>query len=174
MNRGTVDFITSLENLKEGDLGILRKLRGARLDEELPGFDLFTALWWPLRQKNQRAPKREVAWLIAKLFAEFRFEQREEATLPILMGSICRKLGPKKELPRVLARFDQLASLDIMHMEEPLLVIMGILRKHQQVYFDWVDLTDVLSFWEQETVKREWSDSFTKAYKINKEDSDVD
>ena len=174
MNRGTVDFIASLENLKEGDLGILRKLRGARLDEKLPGFDLFSALWWPLRQKNQRAPKREVAWLIAKLFAEFRFEQREGATLPILMGGICRKLEPKKELPRVLARFDQLASLDIMQMEEPLSVIMGILRKHEQVCLDWVGLTDVLSFWEQEPVKREWSDSFIKAYKINKEDSDVD
>ena len=65
----TESYIAVLTSLKAGDLGLLRKHAGQGLDETVDGFDLFAGLWWPLRQRNQRAPRREVAWLVAKLYA---------------------------------------------------------------------------------------------------------
>ena len=65
----TEQYVKVLANLKSGELGLLRKHAGRGLDESVEGFDLFAGLWWPLRARNQCAPRREVAWLIAKLFA---------------------------------------------------------------------------------------------------------
>jgi len=64
-------FIRNLELLKEGDRSLLRCVAGQPLDESLPGFDLFTGLWWPLRERNKAAPRRDTSWLVAKLFATF-------------------------------------------------------------------------------------------------------
>ena len=57
----TEQYIEVLTHLKSGDLGLLRTHSGQGLDETVGGFDLFAGLWWPLRQKNERAPRREVA-----------------------------------------------------------------------------------------------------------------
>ncbi len=59
------------EALKEGERSKLRGLAGQPLDHTLPGFDLFTGIWWPLRKKNKAAPRRETSWLLAKLFGAF-------------------------------------------------------------------------------------------------------
>lgn len=174
MNNSTIAFIHSLGALKDGDLGILRQHRGSRLDESLPGFDLFSGLWWPLRSISPKAPRREVAWLIAKLFAEFRFQQLDGETLPLLMGRVCRKLEKEKELPRMLARFDQLLTLEVSHLEPALAQVLAILKNRHHPCLDWVALTDDLSAWEQEAKREQWTNTFMKAYKINKEDSNVD
>lgn len=66
----TAAFIARLTNdLKfgPGERARLRVLAGSGLDESIGGFDLFTGLWWPLRQKNTASPRREIAWLISKL-----------------------------------------------------------------------------------------------------------
>ena len=49
----TEQYIVNLTQLKEGSLGLLRTHAGRRLDHSLEAFDLFTGLWWPLRQKSQ-------------------------------------------------------------------------------------------------------------------------
>lgn len=67
----TLAFIRRLEKLKEGERSHLRRLAGQALDHTLPGFDLFTGLWWPLRQDSPVAPRRETSWLVAKLYGAF-------------------------------------------------------------------------------------------------------
>ncbi len=174
MNKSTIAFIQSLTNLKEGDLGLLRMHKGSLLDESLPGFDLFTGLWWPLRQKSQAAPRREIAWLIAKLFAEHLFEHKEGENLPLIIGNICSRLEPKKEQPRLRARFDRLLTRDVTQLEQPLSLVMGIMRSHKRTALDWVALTDDLSYWERESKREQWTNIFMKAYRTKKEESNVD
>jgi len=65
----TEQYIEYLTRMKAGELGLLRQHAGQGLDETVDGFDLFAGLWWPLRAKSERTPRREVAWLIAKLYA---------------------------------------------------------------------------------------------------------
>lgn len=64
-------YIKRLQDLKQGERSRLRSLGGRPLDARLDGFDLFTGLWWPLRATNERAPRRETSWLVAKLFGAF-------------------------------------------------------------------------------------------------------
>lgn len=92
----TQQFIGTLQSLKPGDLGRLRKLAGLPLDESVAGFDLFAGLWWPLREKTQRAPRREVAWLVAKLYAFCPMPQVDGMTLPVRL----RRVRPDDERKR--------------------------------------------------------------------------
>jgi hypothetical protein len=64
----TEQYIDVLTRLKTGELGLLRTHAGQGLDESVDGFDLFSGLWWPLRRKNERAPRRPVAWLIVPVY----------------------------------------------------------------------------------------------------------
>jgi len=87
----TVTFIQRLEALKEGERSRLRRLAGQPLDGTLPGFDLFTGLWWPLREKSAGAPRRETSWLVAKLYGSLpirhvRPDSDVGPTLPYVLG----------------------------------------------------------------------------------------
>ena len=63
----TEQFIDVLKTLKAGDRKLLRTHAGLGLDQSVQGFDLFAGIWWPLRQNSSKAPRREVAWLVAKI-----------------------------------------------------------------------------------------------------------
>src|SRR5690606_25014187 len=102
----TQQYIRTLESLKPGDLGLLRRYAGVALDESVDGFDLFAGLWWPLRQKNERAPRREVAWLIAKLYAFCPTPQSDGAMLSWRLGRL--RAGSNDIARRRQAKFDEL------------------------------------------------------------------
>ncbi|MCB5229103.1 MAG: hypothetical protein GX122_06760 [Candidatus Cloacimonetes bacterium] len=171
----TPAFIESLGLLKEGDLNILRQHRGSRLDESLDGFDLFTSLWWPLRRISPRAPRREVAWLIAKLFAEYRFEQVVDQSIPSMLGSICRRLKSQEEKQLMIRKFELLLATDLDLLEHHLAAKMKIIKDHKYSELDWVKLTDDLSIWDRQRIRQEWVRSFITTYERKKqEDKDVD
>jgi hypothetical protein len=46
----TAEYVRRLSNLQEGQRSQLRRVAGQPLDATLQGFDLFTGLWWPLRE----------------------------------------------------------------------------------------------------------------------------
>ncbi|MGA7700543.1 MAG: hypothetical protein WCB27_13105 [Thermoguttaceae bacterium] len=107
----TEQFIGTLQSLKSGDLGRLRKHAGLPLDESVDGFDLFSGLWWPLREKSQRAPRREVAWLIAKLFAFCQMPQCDGATLSVRLGRT--RPADQRTALRWQQKFDRLLVLPL-------------------------------------------------------------
>jgi len=149
----TETFIQTLEALKSGDLGRLRNHAGLSLDESVDGFDLFAGLWWPLRQKNQKAPRREVAWLIAKLYARRPLPQLPGATLASLLGA----LGPADDRQR--QKFDELLTLPLSGIEPTLQwALSRVAKKCDGV--DWVRLTDDLSIWERERTRLQWAEQY--------------
>jgi len=129
-----------LIDLKPGDQARLRQLAGEGLDHSLQGFDLFTGVWWSLRQMNQNAPERRSAWLVAKLFGSFPIPCWDE-TLAHALGRLePRGFGDneKKARTRYRNRFDALLlsplSLLEPHLSWALLTIRReIGRKHQYV-----------------------------------------
>ncbi|NLE30595.1 MAG: type I-E CRISPR-associated protein Cse2/CasB [Phycisphaerae bacterium] len=151
----THDFIATIQSLKAGDLGRLRKLANRPLDETVDGFDLFAGLWWPLRQKNQFAPRREVAWLIAKLYGFCPVEQQEGTTLARQLGTL-----PKDEnCQKYQRRFDRLLQLPLNQLEEPLQQILRILARYERP-LDWIRLTDDLSRWENQEIRLRWAKEY--------------
>lgn len=157
----TEQYINVLTNLKTGELGLLRTHAGQGLDETVEGFDLFTGLWWPLRQKNQRAPRREVAWLIAKLYAFRPMEHSSDETLACQLGR-CRPSKEKGE-KRFVQRFDRMLTLPLSKIETDLRWALDVLAS-KDMKVDWVKLTDDLSIWERESTRLKWAEQFLNTY----------
>ena len=153
----TEQFIQTLESLKAGDLGRLRNLADLPLDESVDGFDLFAGLWWPLRQKSQRAPRRKVAWLIAKLYAFCPLPHAAGATLAGQLGKLPRQEERAKD--RHQQRFDEMLLLPLSGIEPALRWGLTLIADNGKK-LDWVQLTDELSQWEREETRRKWSMEF--------------
>ena len=150
----TEQYIDVLTKLAPGQLGLLRLHAGQGPDETVDGFDLFTGLWWPLRQQSQRAPRREVAWLIAKLYAASPIPQAHGDTLARQLRR-CQP-GDAQARERFRQRFDRML-LQPMHDLEPALrwALDQVAINHLQL--DWVKLTDDLSLWERESTRLLWA-----------------
>ena len=153
----TLQYIESLSRLKTGELGLLRTHAGQGLDESVEGFDLFAGLWWPLRQKNERAPRREVAWLIAKLYAFRPIPQSPGHTLARQLRQCQPIMDPAKE--RFRQRFDRMLTLPIDRIEPALQWALGRIASTIG-QLDWVRLTDDLSFWKRETTRLRWAEQY--------------
>ncbi|MCC7313758.1 MAG: type I-E CRISPR-associated protein Cse2/CasB [Planctomycetes bacterium] len=157
----SIAYVKKLEAMKEGERSLLRSLGGQPLDARLDGFDLFTGLWWPLRQASPVAPRRETSWLVAKLFGAFRVPHfRPDAgigpTLPAVLG-VCE---PRHEYdgPRFRTRFDALLCSPLIALEPQLRWALGEVAKAVQgriahargiTGIDWARLLDDLSIWDR-------------------------
>jgi CRISPR type I-E-associated protein CasB/Cse2 len=158
----TEQYIESLTQMKSGSLGLLRMHAGQGLDETLDAFDLFTGMWCPLRAKSERTPRREVAWLIAKLYAFRPISQSPGEVFASQLGR-CR---PNKdaERERFTQRFDRLLSLPLGNIEVDLRWALDLLAS-RNLKLDWVKLTDDLSIWDRETKRLKWAEDFLKTYR---------
>lgn len=164
MSDQTLLYINELEKLKPGDLGLLRTHAGQGLDESVEGFDLFAGIWWPLRQKRADAPKREIAWLIAKLYAAIPLEHTDSDECR-LARQLARCAPPKyenegKTQKAFVRRFDKLLRTPVRQLEPELQWALNLLREHNKT-LNWVHLTDKLSIWEQQSTRYYWAQDFT-------------
>ncbi len=149
----TEKFIRVLESVKEGDRSRLCRLAGKPLDETLQAFDLFTGLWWPLREKSPRAPERGSAWLVAKLHSAFPVPhvRLEKAELARVLGRSERGLRNEFDRKRFRRRFDALLQSPYSGLEPHLRWALSIVRSglgQKQIQgVDWVRLLDDLRLW---------------------------
>ncbi|MCR4415871.1 MAG: type I-E CRISPR-associated protein Cse2/CasB [Thermoguttaceae bacterium] len=155
----TLQYIQRLEGLRPGDLKLLRIHAGQPLDESVAGFDLFAGLWWPLRQASQRAPRRAVAWLIAKLYASYPIPHSAGDTLARQLGRCCSRAADSAQFRQ---KFDHLLLLPL-HSIEPALQWALRTIAAEDLTLDWVQLTDDLSIWERESTRLKWAGEFLKA-----------
>jgi hypothetical protein len=177
----TEEYIEKLTGMKFGELGQLRTHAGQGLDAAVDGFDLFTGLWWPLREKNQAAPRREIAWLIAKLYAAFpiRHEPCKSGgltALAVILGREERSLPGQARL-HFRQRFDSLLCTSLSDLEPHLRWALSAAR-HAVIAgrsqgIDWVQLTDHVSIWdcgEEHRLARDireiWAEHYLKVFKI--------
>jgi CRISPR type I-E-associated protein CasB/Cse2 len=158
----TEKYIQVVTHLKSGELAILREHAGRGLDESVEAFDLFAGLWWPLREKNQRAPRRGVAWLIAKLYAFRPIEHSSGETLAYQLGR-CREDKDADKDP-VRQRFDSMLTLPVERIEPALQWALDLIAS-KRPKLDWVRLTNDLSIWERETTRLKWAEDFLKPSK---------
>jgi CRISPR type I-E-associated protein CasB/Cse2 len=175
MSQSAVAFIAGLTNDRRfgpGERARLRALAGRGLDENTPGFDLFTGLWWPLRQKNKAAPRREVAWLVAKLYAASSIrhvpcETGRPTTLAAILGREERRLSDRA-CPRFRQRFDELLQTPLSALEPHLRWALSVVRDaaiaNRSPGIDWERLTDDLSIWDRgEDVRDTWAKHYVDA-----------
>ena len=111
----TEQYVEGLTRLKSGDLGRLRTHAGQGLDETVDGFDLFAGLWWPLRKQSERAPRREVAWLIAKVYAFCPIPHSPGDTIARQLRKCQPTSGSARE--RFPQRFDDMLGLPLANLD---------------------------------------------------------
>lgn len=153
----TADYIKNLTELKPGSLGLLRSHAGLGLDETLDGFDLFAGLWWPLRRKSPKTPRRKVAWLIAKLYAFCLLEYSPGDTFSRQL----RHCEPyeKEARKRFRQKFNELLLSPLDNIEPALQWALHELAS-KELKLDWVKLTNDLSIWERESKHLEWAKEY--------------
>lgn len=170
-------YIGSLQNLvKESPtrLALLRAHADQSLSNSVPGFDLFTALWWPLRQHHVKTPRREISWLIAKLYAQYPLPQSGGSTFARLLPYY----EPSKDSDResFQQRVDRILTASLSNMEPELRWGLAIIASGKNAVLDWVQLTDDLSIWDRGTAHRRnkkvcdiWVEEYLEARKNKKE-----
>ncbi|MEW6403516.1 MAG: type I-E CRISPR-associated protein Cse2/CasB [Chloroflexota bacterium] len=153
----TEQYVDILTRLKPGDLGLLRVNARHRLDESVDGFDLFTGLWWPLRERNEAAPRRDVAWLIAKLYAYCPIPHSPHDFLARQLRR-CQPIE-KQASERYCKRFDRMLLLPLSQIEPALQWALDRVASNS-LRLDWVRLTNDLSIWERESVRLKWAEQY--------------
>ncbi len=155
----TEQFISRLEDLQEGKRSVLRRLAGQPLNSMLAGFDLFTGLWWPLRQASPVAPRRETSWLICKLYGAYPIphlcsgDDASKRTLGGLLGCLEPRDGHDQQ--RFRRRFEALLCSALPEIEPHLrwalrAIVTGIKRDQVPTpHLDWTALLDDLSLWDR-------------------------
>lgn len=157
----TEQYVEILTGLKAGDLGLLRAHAEQGLDETVEAFDLFAGLWWPLRQqKGGPPPRREVAWLIAKLYAVCPIPQSRDDTLARQLGRWQPMRDQDQE--RFGERFDRMLALPLHRLEPALQWALDLIASRGWKV-DWVALADDLSRWERESTRVKWAEQFLRA-----------
>jgi len=66
---GAVKFVRLCSRLDSASWAILEQAANKPLNHSPAAFDIFTGLYWPLRQKDKTTPSRNAAWLALKLMA---------------------------------------------------------------------------------------------------------
>jgi CRISPR type I-E-associated protein CasB/Cse2 len=184
----TDQFIAGLEMLKEGERSLLRRLAGKPLDEALQGFDLFTGLWWSLREQSPRAPERRSAWLVAKLYGAFPIPHvsDDRTELASALGHRERALSNEFDRKRFRRRFDALLQSPLAtlepHLHCALASIKDSVSQHKAEGLDWARLLDDLRLWgrgpdkqDQNRARRTrdvrdvWAETYLKAFTLPKE-----
>lgn len=153
----TEQYIEVLTRLKPGDLGLLRTHAGQGLDESVQGFDLFAGLWWPLQNRSQFAPRREVAWLVAKLYAFSPIPHSDGDTLARQLGR-CQP-SEERSRKRFQDMFDAMLMMPMDKIEPALRWALDRIAADCN-RLDWARLTDDLSIWERETTRLRWAEQF--------------
>lgn len=159
-------FIARLTNYRvwgPGERARLRILAGRGLDECVAGFDIFTGLWWPLRKRNATAPRREIAWLIAKLGGAFPIRhvpcgRGGPTALAVILGREERRLPKGSDRQRFRQRFDSLLCSPLGGLEPHLHWTLRVVRRSvtagRSEGIDWSQLTDDLSIWDRGEERR--------------------
>lgn len=149
-------YIAKLQSIGIGPLHHLRNATLRDLHEDIESFDLFTGLWWPLRSASAGAPRRRIAWSVAKLQGAVPLRDGRGATFPKLVSSVARRLT-QEQRKSLEQRFDALLQADLRAVEAQLSWFLRFLRKHGATELDWGELTNTLSRWELPGYRARWA-----------------
>lgn len=130
--RDYVHRLTSQGGLKSGNLSILRALSGQDLARSVGAFDLFSGLYWPIRQRTPRAPQREDAWLVAKVYSKFPWVpvDNESAYITTYAAYLWRRTHASPyALAPLVQRLDRLVAARGREFEFYLLGLFGMIRR---------------------------------------------
>lgn len=157
-----IAFMAKLTELGVAELALLRSCVGRPLDENVPAFDLFTDLWWPLRKKNN-APNKRASWVTATLFP-WNTNPDGQGTLGSALGQIA-PVGEQNR-KRDLTRFEAMLAADGLARDQAMLaVVRRLARLRIPIPVNWPQLLGDIASWNEPggRVQRRWAKDYLKA-----------
>ncbi len=168
--KGVKEFTRRLAEQKEGILSLLRGKSGAEIDRDPVAFDLFTGLWWPIRQAHKDAPRRHIAWLACKLYGWVPLEDSTGCHLPDQLARAARRAGSEQARDSIIDRFDLLLNTPQERLEPELQWALAVVRDYlDRPALDWGKLIDHLSVWKRQSLRRYWALRFAETLYPKKE-----
>lgn len=135
-------------HLSEKDWLALHKAAFRRMDQVPAAFDLFSAVYWGVRNQNHPVPPREMAWLLLKLMAcvpvKFRKIHQEAGFNPFSQIATIQNAPPKKQGNKTFHY--PLRIPKGRRLEETLRqILMAHSKQKSPSPIDWVGLADHLN-----------------------------
>lgn len=168
----TEQFIQTLAGMKSGEKTRFRLSVGARPDQNAEAFDLFTGIWWPLRQQFQNAPKREIAWIVCGLFSLYNIPHVGGQTLPIVLSSL--EPGSDERKRRYRQKLDDIFNSSVKSIPDLFPWALHEVYVNKRA-IDWAQLTDDLSIWDsgdshrrKSEIKRIWLKQYVNNLRLVK------
>jgi hypothetical protein len=93
-------FIRATEAFTNGDWGCIAAAEYREMNQAPEAFDLFSGIYWGLRRRNLRLPRRQTLWLVLKLIAQTPAALRSPSPagwnpLETLAETASRQIAPK-------------------------------------------------------------------------------
>jgi CRISPR type I-E-associated protein CasB/Cse2 len=159
---GSQFFVDALEHLNPTSLSLLRRSTGQSLAESVPAFDLFTAIFWPLRERY-RGLSRQACWRVATLYS---WHPQPFGTDDLGLG--LGRLVPfgyrdvdVRERKRQRRWFEALLTSDGAGLDAVLKHAVGRLARHR-IPIDWRQLLEDLTVWRssRHVTQIKWATSY--------------
>jgi hypothetical protein len=71
-SKGALAFAKAAARLKDREWALVASVADGSLGDSAAAFDVFTSIYWPLRNREASVPSREAAWMTLKLMATAR------------------------------------------------------------------------------------------------------
>jgi len=164
---GVKKFVSRLVDRKNGIISLLRSSAGTGIDRDAIAFDLFTGLWWPIRQHHKDTPRRHVAWLVCKLYGWTPLPQQNGNRLPrqLARAAVQQARANAKRgneiRESIMDRFDLLLNTPVERIEPELeWALATVADALDNPGIDWNKLIDHLSVWHRHSVRLFWAQEF--------------
>lgn len=155
-------FVTALEKLGPDALSLLRRSTGFSLAESVTAFDLFTEIYWPLRERH-RGLSRRTCWQVATLYP-WHPQPRGTSDLGLSLARLA-PLGyrdtDRREREREERRFETLLAAAHTALDAALHDAVRRLAR-RQIPIDWRQLMEDLTAWQSpdHVTQTKWAASY--------------
>jgi CRISPR type I-E-associated protein CasB/Cse2 len=165
---GYLAFLNRLKELPASDLKLLRENTGGTPGSDVRAFDLFTEIFWELRQKHKQLNK-ETCWLVATLYSWHSHESHDAqygslaSVLKRVHQKTCRNDESKKTAQN---RFIRMLNLPRKELGPPLADVLRLFNRQGLAVY-WPRLLDDLSRWNDpdRSVQQCWEQEYQSSRK---------
>jgi CRISPR type I-E-associated protein CasB/Cse2 len=160
-------FVTALEKLGPDALSLLRRSTGLSLAESVAAFDLFTDIYWPLRERD-RGLSRQACWRVATLYP-WHPQPHGTGDLGLCLAWLV-PLGhsdsDRRARDREERRFETLLTADNAALDTALHYAVRRLAR-REIPIDWRQLLEDLTVWRSpdQMIQNKWATSYNRLTK---------
>jgi hypothetical protein len=143
---GALAFVRAASQLDSASWAVIANVADGALHEQAAAFDIFTSLYWPLRNRQAGIPSRQAAWTTLKLMATVSEKHRVRRAGPALQPwkSLSTRQPPQRMRNGKVRAYPRRIPTDVRLERELREVMHRQVSKAPQSSIDWPGLCQFL------------------------------